>query len=156
MAGTDSSGIFISTDNGDTWSSFNSGLPNLYIYSLDINDNYLYVGIFGSIWRHQLSEIITSVNPNPDNVATNFSLSQNYPNPFNPTTTIEFAIPNKAFTKLVVYDLLGKEVKVLLNEDMNAGSYSINFDGSSLSSGIYYYRLIANKFAETKKFILLK
>lgn len=156
VVGTDSSGVFISKDNGDTWSSFNTGLPNSHIYSLGINDDYLYVGIFGGVWRCSLSDIITSVNPKPNNLVTNYSLSQNYPNPFNPTTTIEFAIPNKAFAKIVVYNLLGEEVKTLLNEQRNAGRHSVQFDGSSLSSGIYYYRLVANEFIETKKLVLIK
>ena len=91
-----------------------------------------------------------------------YKLNQNFPNPFNPTTTIKYSIPNgvgskHAFTvQLKVYDILGNEVATLVNEQKAAGNYTVNFDASELSSGIYFYKLIANNFIETKKMILLK
>ncbi|RMD48919.1 MAG: T9SS C-terminal target domain-containing protein, partial [Ignavibacteria bacterium] len=92
-----------------------------------------------------------------------FDLRQNYPNPFNPATNIEYTIPlseNGKYTvsnvKLVIYDILGKEVKTLVNEKQSPGIYRVRFDGGNLSSGIYFYRLTFDKFAETKKMILLK
>jgi len=86
----------------------------------------------------------------------NFSLSQNYPNPFNPTTTIEFSIPKTELTNLVVYNILGEQVKTLLDEEKPPGNYSIQFNARSLASGIYFYRLHAGSFVETKKMLLLK
>jgi hypothetical protein len=89
-------------------------------------------------------------------VPTDYSLSQNYPNPFNPSTKIEFKIPQAGFVNLKIYDLLGREVKTLLNEEMQAGNYTIDFNASTLSSGIYFYTLNAGEFISTKKMILLK
>ncbi len=85
-----------------------------------------------------------------------FSLEQNYPNPFNPTTVIEYQIPEDSRVVLKVFDILGSEVNVLVNANQPAGRYSINFNGSGLSNGIYYYRLTSSSFIQTKKMILLK
>ncbi|GIK23066.1 MAG: T9SS type A sorting domain-containing protein [Ignavibacterium sp.] len=85
-----------------------------------------------------------------------FNLYQNYPNPFNPSTNIMFSIASQQFVSLKVYDMLGNEVKVLLDEEMSAGSYIINFDGSELASGVYLYKLIAGNRTDTKKMLLMK
>lgn len=85
-----------------------------------------------------------------------FTLSQNYPNPFNPSTTIKFQIPNASFVTLKVYDVLGNEVATLFNEEKPAGNYEVDFDAKGLSSGIYFYKLQAGSFVETKKMILLR
>ncbi len=86
-----------------------------------------------------------------------FKLTQNFPNPFNPTTMINFVIPQKSGVTLDVYDMSGKLVANLINnETKTEGSYSYEFDGSRLSSGIYVYRLSAGKFVETRKMILIK
>lgn len=85
-----------------------------------------------------------------------FSLSANYPNPFNPTTTINFAIPENVHVTLQVYDAIGNLVLTLVNESKSAGNYDITFDAAKLSSGVYYYRLQAGQFLQTKKLILMK
>jgi len=85
-----------------------------------------------------------------------YSLSQNYPNPFNPSTVIEFAMPTSGYVTLKVFNSLGQEVAELINKEMNAGNHSINFNASNLSSGIYFYRISAGKFTETKKMILIQ
>lgn len=85
-----------------------------------------------------------------------FSLFQNYPNPFNPSTTIRYQIPQRGFVSLEIYNLLGEEIKTLVNEEQSAGTYNIDFNGETLSSGIYFYTLKSGNFIETKKFILLK
>ncbi len=85
-----------------------------------------------------------------------FELFQNYPNPFNPTTTIQYAIPKSEHVTIKVYDELGKEVSSLVNENKEAGQYRVNFNGSNLASGIYYYRIAAGDFSEVKKLMLLK
>ncbi len=85
-----------------------------------------------------------------------FSLDQNYPNPFNPRTGIRFQVSGTVDVKLAVYDLLGREVAVLVNEKKQAGSYEVSLDGSRLSSGAYFYRLVAGNFVQTRKALLLK
>jgi len=87
---------------------------------------------------------------------TQFILGQNYPNPFNPTTTIRYAIPETEHVILKVYDELGKEVKTLVDENKEAGQYNVQFNGSGLASGIYYYRITSGEFTEVKKLMLLK
>ena len=96
--------------------------------------------------------INTVSNINPDN----YRLGQNYPNPFNPTTNLEFGISQLGFVSLKVYNMLGEEIKTLVNEIKPAGIYRAEFDGSNLSSGIYYYKLESGNFIETKKMMLLK
>jgi hypothetical protein len=83
-------------------------------------------------------------------------LEQNYPNPFNPTTNIKFSLPNTGLVKLIVFDILGREVATLVNEIKSAGNYSINFDASGLSSGVYFYQLTTDNYTTTKKFTLMK
>ena len=89
-------------------------------------------------------------------IPTDYSLSQNYPNPFNPSTKIEFKIPESGLVSLKIYDLLGREVKTLVNEEMQTGIYKIDFDASGLASGIYFYTLNTGEFNSTKKMVLLK
>ncbi|MDZ7762994.1 MAG: T9SS type A sorting domain-containing protein [Melioribacteraceae bacterium] len=91
-----------------------------------------------------------------DALAKKFELSQNYPNPFNPSTVIKFAIPQTSEVSLKVYNVLGQEVKTLINTEMNAGSYEVKFNASQLASGIYFYSIQAGDFTATKKMMLLK
>ncbi len=100
------------------------------------------------------TQILVSVDD--QNIPLAFSLEQNYPNPFNPETNIEFSIVNNGFTTLKVYDILGREVKVLVNEFLDKGNYKIMFDGSDLSSGIYIYSLNNGNEVIRKKMLLLK
>lgn len=85
-----------------------------------------------------------------------FSLSQNYPNPFNPTTNIQFGVPKNSFVSIKVYDLLGREVATLLNEQKQAGTYLVDFNAASLSSGVYFYRMQAGQFADIKRMVVIK
>ena len=85
-----------------------------------------------------------------------FELKHNYPNPFNPTTKIKYSIPNRSKVIMKVYDILGKEIETLVNEEKRAGSYEINWHASKLSSGVYFYQLKAGEFIQTKKMILLR
>ena len=103
-------------------------------------------------WNYNL---ITDV-PHETLIPTEFSLSQNYPNPFNPATTIKFTIPTTELVSLKVYDLLGREVAALVNEEKAPGTYEAKFDGSNLASGMYVYRLQADNFVSVKKMILMK
>ena len=87
---------------------------------------------------------------------TEYKLSQNYPNPFNPNTTIEFIIPRSSLVKLSVYDILGKKVSTLVNEEKPAGSYKVDFNVANLPSGVYFYKIKAGNFVQTKKMIFMK
>jgi hypothetical protein len=98
------------------------------------------------------SEIVEIKIPTPQT----YSLEQNYPNPFNPTTSIEYSIPSSEFVTLRIYDLLGQEVSTLVNENKQAGNYKVEFDASSLSGGVYLYKLTAGSFTLSRKLILLK
>ena len=89
-------------------------------------------------------------------VITDYALFQNYPNPFNPITTISYQIPKSGEVTIKVYDSIGKEVATLVNEEKQRGRYSVMFDASNLTSGIYFYSLTSGNFKETKKLILLK
>ena len=100
---------------------------------------------------------ITGINdPQDVKIPERFNLYQNYPNPFNPSTTISFSIPTSEFITIKVFDVLGKEVATLVNEEKSAGSYEVEFKASQLSSGIYLYKIRAGSFVETKKMILLR
>jgi len=85
-----------------------------------------------------------------------FGIEQNYPNPFNPSTLIKYSISENGFVKLSVYNLVGEEVTVLVNKEVDAGFYEIEFDATTLPSGIYFYRIQAGSFVETKKMVLMK
>jgi hypothetical protein len=85
-----------------------------------------------------------------------YSLSQNYPNPFNPSTTIEYQLPKSSLVRLTVYDLIVREVAVLVNDRKDAGVYDVRFDASALASGVYFYRLTAGSFAQARKLILVR
>ncbi|MCX6161277.1 MAG: T9SS type A sorting domain-containing protein, partial [Ignavibacteriae bacterium] len=106
-------------------------------------------------WNQNLG-VITNITPVQTETPKDYKLSQNYPNPFNPATKIGFSIPKSGLTTLKVYDVLGKEIAVLVNETKSAGSYIVDFNASSLSTGVYYYRLEANGFIDTKKLTLIK
>ena len=85
-----------------------------------------------------------------------FELSQNYPNPFNPTTLISYQLPVASNVRLVVYDIIGREVAVLVNERKATGSYEVKFDASGLATGVYIYRMQAGMYVQTKKLLLLR
>ena len=97
-----------------------------------------------------------SVSDRSPEAPTNFYLFQNYPNPFNPTTNIRFQIVESGFVSLKVYDILGREVATLVNEEKHAGNYEVEFNGNGLSSGIYFYKLQAGSYTSVKKMILMK
>ncbi len=100
--------------------------------------------------------IRVSVNETGSGIPENYSLSQNYPNPFNPTTNIDFSLPKSGMVTLKIYNMLGQEVATLINGEMKAGSYNIQFNGNQLSSGVYVYQIRAGSFIMNKKFTLLR
>jgi hypothetical protein len=91
-----------------------------------------------------------------EGIPTEYSISQNYPNPFNPSAKIKFSLPKAALTKIVLYDVLGREIRTLVNKELGAGYYEITVDASTLPSGVYFYRFQSGDFAQTKKMVLTK
>ncbi len=101
------------------------------------------------------ADIITDIDE--DSFLPNeYKLFNNYPNPFNPSTTIKYQLKKRGNVTLILYNSLGKRIRTLVNDNKEAGVYSVNFNASNISSGVYFYRLISEKFVETKRMILLK
>ena len=98
---------------------------------------------------------ITAIAP-PESAPSEYALRQNYPNPFNPTTTIPFSLPSRSFVTLKIFDVMGRDVARIVSEEMPAGSYLKQWNASGLSSGMYFYRLQAGRYAETKRLVLLR
>ena len=148
-------GVYHSADNGLTWTLKNDNLPSLQIESLAyrpgdklfalIRDNGIYA-----------NDLTSDINNFSNVVPTIFSLGQNYPNPFNPSTTIQFALPQAAFVRLEIFNVVGERVDVLVSQELNSGQYSYKWNGLTLTSGVYFYRLNAGNFVETRKMMLLK
>lgn len=149
-------GLFYSTNNGQSWIDKNQGYTSvLSVNSILISDGYLFTGTSDGFWGRDLSESVL-ISQISSEVPAGFSLSQNYPNPFNPNTVIGFQLPVAGFISIKIYDINGKEVSELVNENLKAGEYKINFDGRALPSGIYFYKLAADNFTQTKKMLLVK
>ena len=131
------------------------GLDSIYSY-FDFGDTWIVLKgciINGVVYG---DTTVVSVEDETQNLPTEFSLSQNYPNPFNPSTSIKYAVSSRQFVNLKVYDVLGNEIATLVKEELPAREYEVEFDGSGLTSGIYFYQLRAGSFVQTKKMILIK
>jgi len=118
------------------------------------DDSWLYNELFGTIVLG--ADAVVGIQPEPGLVANRFDLAQNYPNPFNPSTTISYTLTKNDHARLVVYDLVGREVAVLVNGTQAAGSYNVSFNASNLSSGVYFYQLQTGGNVFTKKMMLMK
>jgi hypothetical protein len=156
--------IYLSTNNGVNWIDKGQGFGVLdYVHSLIIINNYIFAGTNNSVWRRLFSEIIGIQNISTE-TPSKYSLFQNYPNPFNPTTKIKFTIPSLSsphglggdLVLLKVFDIMGREVQTLVNERLKPGTYETTFDGSTLNSGVYFYKLISGSFTETNRMLLIK
>lgn len=147
------------TNMGDSWviHSFNT---NVYVYMRSIyfpsvNTGWA-VGSSGVILKTTSGGVTIGIEPISTEIPNDFSLSQNYPNPFNPRTNIRFEIPRAALVILKVYNSLGEEITTLTNEELRAGVYEVQFDATNLPSGMYYYRIAAGNYTQTKKMVLVK
>jgi hypothetical protein len=129
---------------------------NIGLTFITMNDGCMCIPYYWT--NHSLrSSVITGItNFHEDLLSRSYCLNQNYPNPFNPSTTISFNLRSRSFVSLKVFDLIGREVATIVSEEMQAGSYSRQWNAFDLPSGVYFYRLQAGLFAETKKLILLK
>jgi photosystem II stability/assembly factor-like uncharacterized protein len=152
-------GVYVTTNSGANWHEYRTGMP--YALAFDVTVVYpnrkLRVATYGNgIYERKLLENPVSVNPVSNEIVSGYSLSQNYPNPFNPVTHLEFGISDLGFVSLKVYDMMGKEIKTLVNEIKPAGNYKIEFDGSDLPSGVYYYKIESGNFTQVRKMLLIK
>jgi hypothetical protein len=107
-------------------------------------------------WYLASPRLITSVEQTTNNVPKEFRLEQNFPNPFNPSTTIQFALPQRSRVTVMLFDILGRQVATLVDEELETGVHKVVFDAKELANGMYFYRIRAEGFVETKKLILLK
>ncbi|MGB5530147.1 MAG: YCF48-related protein, partial [Ignavibacteriaceae bacterium] len=153
-----SEGTILKTyDAGGNWQQQQSGtiLKLNKVHFLDLDFGFA-VGENGLILKTTTGgEPVTKVDESTLTV-NEFKLEQNYPNPFNPSTSLQYAISNRQFVSLKVYDVLGNEIATLVNEEKERGVYSVTFDASNLASGLYLYRIQAGSFTKTKKMILIK
>jgi hypothetical protein len=108
------------------------------------------------LWRDTISLVVTGVEGTEISLPTHYALGQNFPNPFNPSTTIMYELPMSSMVKLIVYDLLGREVSVLVSERRDAGIHEVQLDASGLSTGVYLYTLTAEGFIQTRKLLLVR
>ena len=129
------------------------------INSLKIDSNYITIseGLDGTLGLDVFKyPYITNIKNYQSENPSIFRLCPNYPNPFNPSTTIKYSLPKAENITLKIYDILGRKVKTLVNEEKPAGNYSIEFNGKDMPSGVYFYQIRAGVFTETRKMLLLK
>jgi hypothetical protein len=152
-------GVFLSSNNGTSWVQKNQGFPYniIYIYSMIISNDYIFacINYYTPIWRRSISNIL-GIKKISELVPLSYILYQNYPNPFNPSTNIKYQITNNSLVTLRVFDLLGREIETLVNEQQFPGTYSVNWNADNYPSGVYFYTFTAGEFKDTKKMILVK
>jgi hypothetical protein len=154
--------IYRTTNKGTSWTeqttSLAVGKSFFAISMFNVNCGWAVTGTGsgsnGGVFKY--TDALNEINSNNTTTPTSFKLEQNYPNPFNPTTTINYSISKESNVTLKIYDILGSEVKTLVNEKQSVNNYTVNVDFSSLPSGIYYYTLRAGDFTSTKKLMLVK
>lgn len=162
--------VTVCGDNGKIMTANDAGIT--FIDQLNAETRHLYgvalrgfnVGVavgeigsaaYGALFFTSMNGIV-GITQNGSETPSDYSLSQNFPNPFNPVTKINFALPKQGLVTLKVYDMLGKEVKTLVNEVKSAGNYTVDFNGSQLTSGVYFYKIQSNGFTDIKKMTLIK
>lgn len=148
-------GVSISWDNGGHWSGFSDSLTDAFVYSFGANGRYVFAGTWGGIWRRAMG--LVPLREKGNGVPPgHFSLDGNYPNPFNPSTTIRYTLPVSSHVRLIIYDVLGREVARLIDFLEGRGEHDAVFDGAGVRSGIYFYRLTAGGFSATGRMTLLR
>ena len=166
---TGPSAVYRTTNTAASWSDFNGGtmqasyLVRAFSFRATGSDSTLYGGVGTTAASftagqgcYEYSWQLVGIKPQNGTVPTSFNLYQNFPNPFNPTTVIQYDIPKASFVTLTVYDMSGKVIGTLVNEQKQAGTYQVSYNASSLSSGVYFYKITAGSFVSTKKMILVK
>jgi photosystem II stability/assembly factor-like uncharacterized protein len=151
-------GIFLkTTNNGENWftpSRF-TGKYLASVFFTSVDTGYV-VGSDGAILKTTNSGVLIPVYNIQSVIAKSYALFQNYPNPFNPITTIKFVLPKSGFVEIIVYDINGREITKLVQQQMNAGSYTADWDATTYASGVYFYKLESGDYIESKKMVLVK
>ena len=152
--GTPVSGaIMITTNGGNNWTIEEQSV-NWFDCLENFQNKKMWCGSSGGrVWY---ATYLVGVSHNNNELAVEYKLFQNYPNPFNPVTKIGFGIPEPGFVNLIIYDMLGRTIKTLIDKQMQPGIYEITFDGSNLPSGTYFYKLTAGEFTDAKKMLIVK
>jgi len=160
--------IELSVDNGSSWSTIAESTPNNGTYSWIVEaqdssdqclmritnvDDGLVTDMSDDVFT---IDIISGVDDSEQGIPSEFSLSQNYPNPFNPVTLIKYQVPEASMVSIKVYDVIGREIAVLVNEVKNPGNYQVSFNSANLASGVYFYKMVAGDFSSVRKMNLLK
>ncbi len=154
-AGTFKGVIFQSTDYGSNWIQVADLADTLE--AMVSSETFLFAGAqSGTVWRAVASQTSNFIDSQRKIIPEDFQLTQNFPNPFNPSTTISYQLSAESRVLIAVYDLLGCEVAVLVSERKPAGRYEVTWDASHFSSGVYFYKLTAGSFVETRRMMLLK
>ena len=154
--------IKFSSNGGSTFVPQFSGTgagstSSIYMFPADsLNHTVGYCNIGTKLYKTGTGGVVTGIGNISNEIPESFSLFQNYPNPFNPTTNIKYDLPTSNLVTLKVYDVNGKKIETLVNENQNAGSYSVLFNAVNYPSGVYFYKLEAGSFSETRKMVLLK
>lgn len=146
-------GLFRSENNGQSWTPIDGN----HFYSYLLYNNKIFVSfLYNSLWYYDLSQM-TNVSELNNSIPNRFILQQNYPNPFNQSTKITYSVSKSDHVILKIYDVLGSEIKTLVNNFQLINTYSINFNASNLSSGIYFYKFqIGKDFVQTRKMLLIR
>ncbi|MFZ4592581.1 MAG: T9SS type A sorting domain-containing protein, partial [Ignavibacteria bacterium] len=153
-------GVYRSLNGGANWVRLGMDIPYVPVLSFSYFSNgtsrYLRAATHGR-GAYELDIFGTvGIQGNNGNIPAEYSLSQNFPNPFNPTTKISYALSKSGLVTLRVYDILGKEVAMLVNEVKNAGNYTVDFSASNFTSGVYFYKIESNGFSDIRKMMLIK
>jgi len=163
IAASHNDGVFANYHLRGNWIDFNIGLPSKKVNDMvNFTHGYLHLATENnSVYMMYL--IINAVKTDEMSV-NDFKLEQNYPNPFNPATKIKFSLPSHSESEgqsvslvtIKVYDLLGREITTLINNELSPGNYEVDFNGSNLASGVYFYRLESGSFSSTKKMMIIR
>jgi len=145
-----------SMNGGESWTEYSSGLPvssMVKCIEVDTANNRIFCGTNSGLY---FTDLITDVKYPATDVSYNFHLSQNYPNPFNPRTIIKYSLGKEGHVQLVIFDALGQKIEEFVNTIQQAGEYSIDFNASGISSGVYFYQLRSDGLVQTKKMIITR
>jgi photosystem II stability/assembly factor-like uncharacterized protein len=150
---TQDQGLYFSDDECKNWSSVSGNLSGSTVWDILFTENQVILGSSRGIWKNKTGVLVSSDEKSYSN---SYALFQNYPNPFNPSTTIKYMLGKPGRVTISIYDILGKEVIKLIDEDKPGGEFQVNWNGSSYPSGIYFLKMESEDFRETKKIILIK